>query len=160
MPDSLRSTEPSRQLSANDADVLHLLDSQGNPSPWSANQYRQGLAAGDYGLGIARAGELVAYALFSCVLDEATLLSIGVRLDWRRQGFARSLMIEALRTLQGAGVTRCLLEVRESNTAAIALYRTLGFRVDGVRRGYYPLPQGREDGLLMSVELASATTIS
>ncbi|MCZ6831549.1 MAG: hypothetical protein O7F73_18545, partial [Gammaproteobacteria bacterium] len=48
---------------------------------------------------------------------------------------------------------RCLLEVRCSNGGAIALYRKHGFTEDGVRKNYYPTDGGREDALLMSLNL-------
>jgi ribosomal-protein-alanine N-acetyltransferase len=51
------------------------------------------------------------------------------------------------------GVRRCLLEVRESNTAARGLYETLSFQLDGIRKNYYPTTTGREDALLMSRQL-------
>ena len=59
----------------------------------------------------------------------------------RRRGYARRLLHEGFAELQVEGVTRCLLEVRESNTAAIALYRALGFfylRYEG-----FPVGEGR-----------------
>ena len=43
------------------------------------------------------------------------------------------------------------LEVRVSNAAARGLYRTLGFRLVGLRRGYYKSPI--EDALLMALRL-------
>ena len=45
------------------------------------------------------------------------------------------------------GVERFSLEVRASNTPAIGLYRKLGFRQEGLRKGYYENP--REDALIM-----------
>jgi [ribosomal protein S18]-alanine N-acetyltransferase len=55
------------------------------------------------------------------------------------------------------GAQRVLLEVRQSNAAAQALYRALGFRTDGLRRRYYPASASqREDAVLMSIDLAPA----
>ena len=52
------------------------------------------------------------------------------------------------------GKTRCLLEVRVSNTSAIQLYEKLGFKRDGIRKNYYPTETSmREDALLMSLDL-------
>jgi ribosomal-protein-alanine N-acetyltransferase len=47
----------------------------------------------------------------------------------------------------GSGARAATLEVRESNSAGRALYESLGFRVDAVRRGYYQNP--REDALIL-----------
>jgi ribosomal protein S18 acetylase RimI-like enzyme len=64
-------------------------------------------------------------------------------------------MQEVLPTAVEMGGRRLLLEVRNSNNAAIALYRKFGFSDDGVRREYYPAADGREDALLMSMQLVS-----
>ena len=50
---------------------------------------------------------------------------------------------------------RFYLEVRASNAAAIALYEAAGFAEMGVRHNYYPAKKGREDALLMAMELFS-----
>ena len=46
-----------------------------------------------------------------------------------------------------------LLEVRPSNTEALALYESFGFRVVGRRRGYYY--DTGEDALVMESSVAS-----
>ena len=71
----------------------------------------------------------------------------------QRQGLGGLLLAAALRAAVAAGAGRCLLEVRASNRAALALYRRQGFTEDGVRKNYYPAGAGREDALLMSKEL-------
>jgi ribosomal-protein-alanine N-acetyltransferase len=48
---------------------------------------------------------------------------------------------------------RVFLEVRPSNPRAIALYHDLGFNEIGRRPGYYPAANGREDALVMAIEL-------
>ena len=53
-----------------------------------------------------------------------------------------------------------ILEVRPSNTAAVALYRKLGYEEIGVRKNYYPAdPQlgTREDALVMAKSIKLAT---
>ena len=57
--------------------------------------------------------------------------------------------------MKAKGVTTIHLEVRESNTAAIALYEKYGFIRDGLRRGYYEEP--KEDALLMSRQAPGVT---
>lgn len=97
-------------------------------------------------------GVLEAFCLASLVLDEASLLLIAVRPGARGKGLGRQLLQALLDGLGSVGIHRCLLEVRESNMAALALYLSCGFARDGRRRGYYPPEAGgkREDAVLMS----------
>lgn len=98
-----------------------------------------------------RGGQVLGCAVFRELLDEAELLNILVSPDVRRQGIGRSLLHALIAAL---GQARCLhLEVRAGNAPAIALYEGAGFIPVGRRRGYYPAADGREDALLMRLEL-------
>jgi ribosomal-protein-alanine N-acetyltransferase len=50
-------------------------------------------------------------------------------------------------------VTQYLLEVRQSNSAAIALYASLGFQQVGLLKGYYKTETGLEAAILMSKQV-------
>jgi ribosomal-protein-alanine N-acetyltransferase len=143
-----------RALAVGDAAVLHRIECASTAFPWRLSQFVEGLAGGEFGWGAEIEGELRGFALFNQVLDEATLLDIAVDPRWRRRGLARLLLEYALPRLSARGAGRCLLEVREGNQPAIALYRSLGFVDDGRRRDYYPAAGGREDALLMSHPLS------
>lgn len=122
--------------------------------PWSESLLRQRIeGAGSFGLGLFEGDALIGFALFSCLFDEAELLQVAVLPSRRRQGLARQLLQQGMIELSRQDVSRLMLEVRASNAAAIALYRTLGFGEDGRRRNYYPLADGHEDALLMSCQL-------
>lgn len=142
-----------RCLSVVDAPGLAAADAAAVEYPWSTAQFRDGLAAGEFGWCLKKGRDIDAFAIYSVLLDEATLLNIAVRPEARRYGYARALLVKGARECSLKGATRMLLEVRAGNEPAVALYRALGFSVDGVRRGYYPTRQGREDALLMSRSL-------
>jgi ribosomal-protein-alanine N-acetyltransferase len=139
-----------RKLLPQDVPAMYAMEVSANQFPWSLHQFNDSFAIGDFGWGVERANLLVAFALFSHVIDEATLLNIVVHPYWQRRGIARELLVHALHELGERDATRCLLEVRVGNLGAIALYSSLGFGVDGRRRDYYPAVNGREDALLMS----------
>ena len=80
----------------------------------------------------------VGYASFLEAVGEAELLRVAVEPEARRRGVGRLLVEAGLAHLGRRGVTRCHLEVRPDNEAALALYRRLGFQVTGRRPGYYP----------------------
>jgi ribosomal protein S18 acetylase RimI-like enzyme len=71
--------------------------------------------------------------------EKANLYSMWVAPEARRTGAGRALVAGVIDWARAAGARRLLLEVTESNTAALALYRSLGFRGTGVRR---PLREG------------------
>lgn len=143
-----------REAHPRDAAALHRIDALSTAFPWSESQFASGLSEGEFGWVWDGDAGLHGFALFAQILNEVTLLNIAVEPDWRRRGLACALLQFALPRLGLRSAVRCLLEVRVGNGAAIALYRSLGFRDDGIRRHYYPtVDGGREDALLMSLAL-------
>ena len=100
-------------------------------------------------------GNLLGFAIYQQVLDEATLMNIAVHPQHQGQGLGIRLVTALLSALSDRAVQRCLLEVRAGNDRAIALYRKQGFVDDGLRSNYYPSATGREDALLMSYKLGA-----
>jgi len=86
------------------------------------------------------------YAALRLIADESELLRVAVRPEGRGHGVGRALIQAGLREVGRRGATRCFLEVRRNNTAAITLYRALGFEETGHRPGYY---SDGQDALLM-----------
>lgn len=131
--------------------ALCALEAAATSAPWSAAQLADSLVQHRVLLA-ERTGQPLGYAVFRELLDEAELLNIVVALDARRQGVGR-VLLGGLRAALAPAV-RCLhLEVRAGNAPAIALYEGEGFVPVGRRRGYYPAGDGREDALLMRLEL-------
>ena len=82
------------------------------------------------------------------------VLGISVRREWRRQGVARELMEVAQRAARASGILRRLtLTVFETNEPAVRLYESLGYRVEGRRRGGVRLSSGYVDELIMALEV-------
>ncbi len=71
----------------------------------------------------------------------------------RGAGYGRQLLRALLQLARGRGVQRVFLEVRPSNRGAIALYHNEGFNEIGRRPRYYPARDGREDAIVMAIEL-------
>ena len=90
-----------------------------------------------------RPGRLLAFCACWVIFEELHINSLAVAPDLRRQGHARRLLESIFQQVLADGVTAATLEVRRSNTAALALYDRLGFQVEGVRVDYYQKP--RED---------------
>ncbi|MEZ5571976.1 MAG: ribosomal protein S18-alanine N-acetyltransferase [Halioglobus sp.] len=140
-----------------DARLLAAIDASVNSNPRTEPQFVAAFSPGSSSREIALLVErdecVSGFVLFSQVMDEASVHSIAVDPLCQRQGLGQLLLDAALMHMQAAGATRCLLEVRESNAPARRLYERSGFRLDGVRKNYYPASAGREDAMLMSLEL-------
>lgn len=122
--------------------------------PWSEGNFADSLRAG-YNCWVMRdEAEPVAYAVMLTVIDEAHLLNISVARTVQRRGIGGKLLEYLSSEAQRAGAIQFFLEVRPSNTAALALYERHGFVAIGRRKGYYPASDGRrEDAIVMRREL-------
>jgi [ribosomal protein S18]-alanine N-acetyltransferase len=95
-------------------------------------------------------GEVVAVLHWRQVSQEVEIFDVAVDSANRRQGIAGHLLQSVLTLGQERGATEFFLEVRESNAAALALYRKFGFTVAGRRPNYYRNPT--ETALLLRLE--------
>lgn len=101
-------------------------------------------------LGAFAEEKLIGYLIVYYVLDEAEIARIAVDSSWRRKGVASGLLDELEKSSKELGITRWLLDVRESNDSAISFYMKYGFTVDGSRPDFYTEPT--EAAILMSRE--------
>ncbi|MDR1686511.1 MAG: GNAT family N-acetyltransferase [Desulfovibrio sp.] len=149
-------------LEARDADAVSALESACFITSFTPEQYRRILQAppqgGDarfLGLGLFTPGRvLLAYVLAGLhhAAHEAEVYNLAVRGNVRRRGFGAALLAGALRELETSGIGRVLLEVREGNRPALALYASQGFEPCGRRRGYYA--DTGEDALVLHLYTA------
>lgn len=91
---------------------------------------------------LADDGALCGMLLDQCLGPEAEILTLGVAPGWRRRGVARNLVQDLMSRARAGGAQRLLLEVAADNAAALALYASLGFARQGIRRHYYRRAQG------------------
>jgi tRNA threonylcarbamoyl adenosine modification protein YeaZ len=94
------------------------------------------------------------FALARRAADEAEIISIGTLPAFRRRGVAKRLVGRLSEILVGAGARALFIEVAAGNTAARALYQSLGFAPAGRRKGYYRRPLGEcDDAIVMRLAL-------
>ncbi|MCO8241722.1 ribosomal protein S18-alanine N-acetyltransferase [Streptococcus suis] len=126
--------------------VLAVMQSVYEQSPWTLEQIASSMASQDEDYYLAYEGqELVGFLAVQTVLDEMEILQIAVKTDFQRLGIASQLMA-AVMGWDGD----IFLEVRESNSAAQALYTRQHFTKIGKRKDYYRNPV--EDAVLMKRE--------
>ena len=133
-----------------DLDAVAMLESASFTNPWTREMLERELARSDVTrvYVLRTPGRRVA-AFCACwvIHDELHINTIAVDSAVRRRGLATRLMEHVLRDAARDGARRATLEVRRSNTAALALYQRLGFRVTAVRPRYYSQPE--EDALIL-----------
>ena len=95
--------------------------------------------------------KLIGYLILYYVLEDGEIARIAVDDAYRRQGVASKILWELECLCEDNGVSKLLLDVRESNICARRFYEKHGFVQDGLRKDYYSDPV--EDGILMSCEL-------
>ena len=103
----------------------------------------------------AASGPPLAFLLAWSVADEVHLLDMATHPEHRRQGHSRALLRALLEFARLEHKRLVLLEVRQTNAPAIALYQSVGFQTTGVRRGYYS--DTAEDALDMRITFDPST---
>jgi [ribosomal protein S18]-alanine N-acetyltransferase len=98
-------------------------------------------------------GEIVAVLQSRLIDHELEILDVAVDSKQRRKGFATLLLESVLQVAKQRGAQEFFLEVRESNAAALALYRKFGFVVAGRRPSYYRRPD--EAALLLRLRFTA-----
>lgn len=96
-------------------------------------------------------GRIVGMLVGWYIVDEIHIATIATHPDFRKQGIGKKLLSFALQSARDEGAVSSFLEVRESNTAAMEMYRKFGYVEDGRRTGYYK--DNNEDAILMSAPL-------
>lgn len=142
-----------RRMTEQDLAAVMAIEESVYSHPWTWGNFADSLAAG-YHCWIAECGEQTAgYAVVAIAAEEAHLLNLSVGSAWQGRGLGRELLGFVLRLARDDGAKRIYLEVRPSNRAARALYAAAGFAEIGRRRDYYPAAGGREDAIVMALDL-------
>lgn len=141
-----------RQMRIEDADEIHAIETAVFPSPWSKAGFITSVDCG-YNCWVMceeLTGCIAGYFILMTSIDEAHLLTIGLKADLHGMGYGRMLMDRAILTARAHGMVSMLLEVRPSNTGPLGMYIKYGFEEIGIRRNYYRNMDGtREDAIVM-----------
>jgi len=143
-----------RAMTQDDVDEVLAIEQAVQRFPWTRGNFADALNSGYLcRVDETEEGGIRGYAILMPAADEAELLNIGVAAAQQRRGLGRAMLAEMLNMARGRNMKRVLLEVRPSNLAAIALYRSAGFSQIGMRCSYYQNANGSEDALVMACEL-------
>lgn len=142
-----------RRMRAEDLDAVAAIEAAAYAFPWSRTIFADCLRAGYECIVLIRAGTIVGYGVLSAGAGEAHVLNVCTAPAEQRNGYGRRTLLRLLDIARWHRCERVFLEVRPSNPHAIALYESLGFNEFGRRPNYYPAKKGREDALVMAMEL-------
>jgi ribosomal-protein-alanine N-acetyltransferase len=119
------------------------------PRPWSAEDF-EALLKGPGAFAVLGEGDdPKGFILCRAVAGEAEILTVAVDPAARRRGWGAALVEMAAGIAREAGAFEMFLEVAADNLAAIKLYEATGFERVGLRKGYYPHPDGAKDAVVM-----------
>lgn len=145
-----------RAARADDLDPVHAIEVASFSDPWRREAFRDLILGGSARVVVAVTGKdsVVGYAVSYAAADEAEIANVAVSPAARRGGVGGALVDHVLADIRARGALTAFLEVRASNSGALALYASRGFTEVGRRAKYYQSPD--EDAVLMRAALGSA----
>lgn len=149
----LRDEPRFERMAAADLDEVSAIESTVYTHPWTRGNFADSLKAGYHCSTLRIEGGLAGYFVLLVAAGEAHLLNLSVAAGYQRRGLGSLLLREVLRLGRRHEARHVFLEVRPSNAAALALYEVFGFKRIAERRGYYPAHGGREDALVLTLDL-------
>lgn len=137
-----------RELAAEDVEEVSRIEQASFSMPWSPQDFLEMVEA-DYAYYYVAEleGEIAGCCGIRNMAGEGEITNVVVAEKFRRRGIGRALMEYMLKEAKLLGMESETLEVRVSNTPAIRLYESLGFKGEGIRPNFYEKP--REDALIM-----------
>lgn len=142
-----------RQAKLYDVPAMARIERDSFVAPWSADEITKDVTAGgNVYVAVALADdERAGYAEIRMIAGEAQIYNIAIASEFRRKGIGEALLRHLIDKADADGCKLVTLEVRSGNEAAMELYKKLGFREVGRRKGYYA--KGGEDAVLMDLDL-------
>lgn len=144
-----------RGMRESDLDAVMAIEVRAYPFPWTRGIFRDCLLAGYPAWLLVEHGLPIGYGVISLAADEAHILNVCVAPERQGRGLGRQLLRALVQGARERRAERVFLEVRPSNPHAIALYHSEGFNEIGRRPRYYPAHDGREDAIVMAIELVN-----
>lgn len=135
-------------MTIEDVDAVEKLEKQCFSLPWSKEAILESFSQQHAVFVVAQLDErIVGYGGVYVLYDEAEITNIAVDSNYRKMGVGGALLSEIVNESVQKGAKTILLEVRESNIAAINLYEKHGFEKIGTRKNFYEKPL--EDAVIM-----------
>ena len=142
-----------RRLKHTDLDCIMAIELAAYPYPWTRGIFKDCIDVGYDCWGLQGGEGLIGYCVQTHAAGECHLLNLCVAPGHQRRGYGELLLGHSLRLARLHDCTNMFLEVRPSNPAGFALYQKNGFAVVGERRDYYTTDDGKENAIIMRLDL-------
>jgi len=151
-----------RRMKEDDLPEVRTIEALSFSNPWSDDTFRGEIQNTSISFPlvvvrrpdnpVAAGDEVVAYIIYWQIGDDVQINNVAVHPDCRGLGLGEAMMRHVIARVRAAGASFVTLEVRQSNTPALTLYKKLGFEIMGTRKNYYTKPD--EDAHVMALDLA------
>jgi len=151
-----------RRMKEDDLPEVRTIEALSFSNPWSDDTFRGEIqnTSISFPLVVVRRPDnpvvaedkVVAYIIYWQIGDDVQINNVAVHPDCRGLGLGEAMMRHVIARVRAAGASFVTLEVRQSNTPALTLYKKLGFEIMGTRKNYYTKPD--EDAHVMALDLA------
>jgi ribosomal-protein-alanine N-acetyltransferase len=141
-----------RKMTLDDVEQVVAIDKMSFSLPWPTSSFHFELTENPASrCWVAELdGRIAAMLVAWFIVDEIHIATIATHPDFRKQGLGKKLLSFTLQSAKDEGAVSSFLEVRESNEAALMMYRKFGYVESGRREGYYK--DNGEDAILMTLD--------
>jgi len=142
-----------RPMQEADVRAVHSIETEVHAYPWTLGIFQDCLRVGYCCWVDEVATSITSYGIMSIAAGASHVLNIGVAHTMQRRGLGSRMLSHMLDLATRHRAETTFLEVRPSNVAALELYHQFGFTEVGLRRDYYPGDGGREDAVILALQL-------
>ena len=118
--------------------------------PWSEKIFNDCLKNNYFCRVLMLDNVLIGFLISSIIQDECHIMNLCVDAKYRGSGYGRLILNKLHDEIATISCKTVFLECRPSNISAINLYESEGYNEIGVRRNYYPAPNGYEDAIMLA----------
>lgn len=142
-----------------DLSAVLAIESLSFPNPWHESTFKGEIQHRPISSPLvivhSTMNKVIGYIIFWLIGEEVQINNIAVHPDFRRLGIGEHVLRQVIEQVKWRGAKFISLEVRQSNIAALTLYKKIGFRMLGVRKNYYTNPS--EDAFVFGLQVNSAS---
>lgn len=142
-----------RPMRKSDLKAIAAIEDKAYEFPWEPSTFKDCLSVGYCCWVGEKLGKVVAYGIVTVGAGESHILNVCISPEMQGRGYGRRMMLKLMEVAKSHKAEMMILEVRPSNPKAIKLYHDLGFNEIGTRKAYYPAQKGREDAIVMAINL-------